>query len=235
MSSGLIGNVSTPLRLSPVHDALTELHPWLGEHVAMPVALDFGDQAAEMARAGALGLCDVSALLRIVVNGPAAAEFLVSQGVPTPQKVLHTVTTEGGSIVARTGTAEFFIEDGIRSDVVSRLQTALAGRPPGCYAVLRQDASFLLSGARAAEVLLETCAYDFRQPGDAVVVTRVAGVSCAILSREINHIPVFQFWLDPSFGTYLWETLLAIARDLHGHAVGAAVFFPEFMRTVPKP
>ena len=99
----------------------------------------------------------------------------------------------------------------------------------GAYRVVRQDASILLSGSRAAEVFLQTCGYDFRKPGDRLVMTRVAGVSCSILHRTINRLGTFQLWMDGSFGAYLWKTLLEIARELGGRPVGLACFFPELV------
>src|SRR5262249_11243393 len=95
---------------------------------------------------------------------------------------------------------------------------------PGVYRVLRQDASLLLSGSQATEVLLETCGYDFREASPKVVMTRVAVVSCSILPRTLNGFSVFQLWLDGTYGFYLWETLLPIVRELGGSPVGIACF-----------
>jgi hypothetical protein len=38
----------------------------------------------------------------------------------------------------------------------------------------------------------------------------------------------FRFWLDPSYGSYLWETLLEIVRDQGGDAIGFDALDPSF-------
>ena len=223
---------ATPTRLSPVHDTLAHLGPRWGDYRGMPIAAVCGDTAGEVALAGNLALCDVSALSRITVKGWGAAELLMSLGVSVPSKVLHTAPLQGGGLVVRTGAAEFFVEDGPEDTVTARVQAALGDGRAGCYPMVRQDASFLLSGWRASDVFRETCAYDFRKPVETLVMTRVAGVSSSILSRTMNQINAFQLWLDPSFGDYLWTALIEIVRDGRGDAIGAAVFFPELIRTV---
>lgn len=222
MSSTLADNSSTPLRLSPVHDALSHLNPRWSEMRGMPVAMDFGSPAQELANSAELGLCDVSFLPRMVLKGSEAASFLSSQNVAVPSQTLGVTKLDAGGLVVRSGSAEFLVEDGPQTNVVERLQAALGAGRAGCYSVLRQDASFLLSGKRAAEVFLETCGYDFRQPPETLVMTRVAGVSCSIVHRTFNQTGAFQLWLDPSYGEYLWETLLEVVRDLRGDAVGAS-------------
>ena len=39
--------------------------------------------------------------------------------------------------------------------------------------------------------------------------------------------PLLRIWCDGTFGPYLWETLLDIAREEGGRAVGLRKLFPE--------
>ena len=41
-----------------------------------------------------------------------------------------------------------------------------------------------------------------------------------ILRKDLGEIPVFRVWCDGSYGAYLWEQLLDIARTTGGAAVG---------------
>lgn len=220
-------STNTPIRLSPIHDELEHLHARFVAVAGMPAAVAFGDAAKEQTIAADLGLCDVSWLHRTTLKGPAAASVLASQQIAVPEKILDVGQLEGGGVIARTGGSEFFIEDGLRGGLVERITKAVQATPNGCYSVTRQDASFLLSGKRAAEVFLETCGYNFREPTKQIVFTRVVGVSCSILHRDYNGSGVFQLWLDGSYGGYLWETLLEIVKDLGGNAVGAAAFYHD--------
>lgn len=224
-----MSSIATPIRLSPVHDELLHLHAQFVDVGGMPVAASYVDPAQERAAAADLALCDVSFLSRVTLKGPAAASLLSSQQLTVPDKVLDVANLGGGGIVARTGGSEFFIEDGLNGKLADCLVSATHATT-GCYAVTRQDASFLLAGKRAPQVFLETCGYDFRQPPKQIVFTRVAGVSCSILHRDFNGNSVFQLWLDGSYGGYLWETLLEIVGELKGSAVGAAAFYHDLKK-----
>ncbi len=236
----------TPARLSPVHDQLDHLHPRWGALEGMPVALAIGGRTLEQERALArrLGLCDVSALHRSVIKGPGAAAFLEACGIAQalPADVLGVLPLRSGGLIARTGRAEFFLEEapgeGGQPNVVAQVVESLSSSPrPGVYTALRQEASFLLSGDRAPAVLLQTCGFDFRRTGPGpesgrdratvMVMTRVAGVSTWVVHRAVNGITVYQLWADGTYGPYLWETLLAITRESEGDAVGLSAFFPR--------
>jgi sarcosine oxidase subunit gamma len=204
----------------------------------------FGDRTveAEGALARTLGLCDYSALYRVGIKGEGATSFLEERGVANalPPDVLQVRPLKTGGLVARTGRTEYFLEDApgdsARPPVVPDLTKSLSyAPPPGVYLALREDASFLLCGARARAVLRQTCSYDFQRPasdrsGDGdqtslLIMTRVAGVSAWILDRMVSGHATYQLWVDATYAPYVWETLLHVARELGGDALGLSVFF----------
>jgi sarcosine oxidase subunit gamma len=252
--------------VSPLQPALLEgdplPHAQFAEVRGMSLPLQLAEPAEEQDFLRSVALADASFLPRVVVKGPNAATFLESQGVTIPTEVRVVGPLEGGGLIARTGSSEFFLEDGPTSNVVERIETALqAGhdkgsgvfggnsfdstaeshpakdsRPPhapmidrrGVYRVLRQDASLVIAGLRAGELLRHVCGYDFiTDPHDKLVFTQVAGVSCSLLRRELNGIPCLRLWTDGTYGLYIWRTLLEVAAELGGGAVGTALFFPE--------
>lgn len=240
--------VTTPVRLSPLHDAIEELHPTWGALDEMPVALHFGDAAAEKAQAAKLGLCDASAMPRTMLKGPGALDMLRGNRTSIPEKIFDIVPISATGFLARTGSTEFFIEDLPGSELLAHLSSVAAVRPGSVADVLRQDASILLSGTDAVDVLRETCNYEFHLPAadgatsngqqrswmvpaaashTGVVFTRIVGVSVMVLPRILNGVPVFQLWLDGTYGMYLWETLLEIVREHGGQPVGLATFYPS--------
>jgi len=230
-------------RLSPLHDALAHSHPTWGTLGGMPVALHFGtpgNAAMEAKQAATLGLCDVSALPRITLKGPGAKALLEQNHVTVPDGIFAVASSGAGGLSARTGGAEFFVEDGPSDTAVARIRKALAANPTSVYPVHRADAAILLSGTQAVDVLEQTCGVNFRSPeANKLVYTRVAGVACSILPRKLNNIAVFQLWMDGTYGLYLWETLLEIAADSEiakpqaalGAAVGVSCFFPNLSST----
>ncbi len=225
---------SAPERLSPVHEELERLQPRWGELGGMPVALSFGSAQPASGSAGNLALSDASAFLRLTVKGPAPEAFLAEQGLHAPKEIYAHAPLEHGGLLARTGGTEFFLEDEPRGVIVSALEAKLAAPRAGVCRVLREDASFLLGGSEVLQVLAETCAVDFRTSDSRMVFSRVAGVSCSILQRSIQGGPVFQLWLDGSFGPYLWHTLLEIVTEWRGGPAGLPHFFPELFIN-PKP
>lgn len=218
------------MRISPIYESLESLRPRWGDLAGMAVALDFGDPALEQSRAETLALADLSALPRLTVKGPRAAAFLTAQGLAVPETVYAVQPLPDGGLLIRTGGAEFFLEDGFRGSTVAATAQALGRGGSGVYPVLRQDASFALCGRLALEVLAQTCALNFQEIGEAFALTRIAGVSTGVYPRLLNGWPVYQLWTDGSYGPYLWEQLLTIARELDGGVIGIAGFLPEMSR-----
>ena len=219
-------NATDSIRRSPVHDCLEELSPkWIEIH-DMKVPLRFKDAATETDLKRELSICDLSCLPKLSVKGAECLAWLTQGGTRVPESVYGHSSLEEGGLVIRTDRQEVFLEDGPASHRVSELERELASHPLGVYLVRRQDASFVLTGARSNAVLRETGGFDFSKPAEAVVMTRVAGVSCMILPLQAAEAPSFRFWLDPSYAAYLWEALLEIVRDQGGDAIGLGAFMP---------
>jgi glycine cleavage system aminomethyltransferase T len=218
--------------VSPLHAALLDgealQHAQVRDLRGMAVPLQLGEAAHQQALLQSVALADVSFLPGVLVKGPLAAEFLQASGVQLPPDVLAVGALESGGLIARTGGSEFFLEDGPSSNVVEQIEAALQANPRGAYRVLRQDASLVIGGPRGGELLRHVCGYDFiTEPHDKLVFTSVAGVSCSMLRRTLNGIPVLRLWTDGTYGIYIWRTLLEIAVELGGGAVGTALFYPE--------
>ena len=174
-----------------------------------------------------LSLCDLSYLPKVSLKGPESLTWLAQAGIPVPENVYGCRSSADGGLVIRTDRQEVFLEDGPASQRVSEIERELSSHSVGVHLVRRQDASFQLTGVQSNGVLRETCGVDFSQPPDAVVMTRVAGVSCMVLPLQDKDTPAFRFWLDPSYGSYLWEALLEIVRDQGGDAIGLDTLIPR--------
>ena len=220
-------NATSGIRRSPVHDCLEELNPVWAEIHHMKVPLRFKDAVNETQLKTELSLCDLSCLPKMSVKGPESLAWLARAGIQVSEDLYDYRPLADAGLVIRTDRQEVFLEDGPASDRVSELERELTSHPPGVYLVRRQDASFLLTGFRSNAVLRETCGVDFSQPPDAVVMTRVAGVSCMVLPLQAGETPAFRFWLDPSYGSYLWEALLEIVHDQGGDAIGLGALYPS--------
>src|SRR5262245_35234606 len=112
-------------RYSPIHEALVPLRPRWIEIAGMPAPLAIAEPAAEIARAEVAGISDATAFARLTVRGPEAAALLAERGFDLPPAILDWRSIDDGGLVARTGAAEFFLEDGPAGDAVARIEGSL--------------------------------------------------------------------------------------------------------------
>ncbi len=218
--------MSPGLRRSPLHDLLVQDSPrQTSLHGMLAAAELHGDVDATLP----IMLTDVSCLPRMGVKGPQAEAWLRDQGISAPEGVNAWTRTADGVLVARLGRSEFFVEDGLGGAAVERTRTMLAPGP-GLYPVLRQDAALALAGQRLNDLLVQTCSVDFKSQAahePLVIMTSMIGVSVMVLWDRTQAGPLLRIWCDGTFGPYLWETLLGIAREEGGGAVGLRKFFPD--------
>ncbi len=168
-----------------------------------------------------LGIGDLSARRRCGCKGPGAAAWLTAQGLPIPPQPNAWLDLPAGGLIARLGRTEFMIEDGAGGDACARL--ALVAPTSGVYPVLRQDAELVLVGARSNELLLQTCSVDFASLDLATrpaVLTSMVGVGVTVIPEPAANSVRYRIWCDGTYGGYLWQTLVEVARDLGGAPVG---------------
>jgi sarcosine oxidase subunit gamma len=172
---------------------------------------------------------------RLGLKGPRAAEWLVAQGIDvpaTPNTWTHSdeAIAADALLVARLGTAEFFLEDGTAGTTLKRISPALGKYPPGVYPVLREDWTFRLRGERVHDVLGQVCNVNFAalsldsRPlimtlmiGVAVLVVPQSGVVGGQGAAAGRH---YRIWCDPTFGPYLGESLGAVVIECGGRYTG---------------
>ncbi len=210
------------MRASALHDLHLARVPdgagWIAA-AGMPMPAAFpneGDPAT-------LALADASHWQRAGVKGPGAAAFLEALGLPVPAQPNRWTPLPRGGLIARLGLTEFFIED---AGAIARL-IANAPATIGVYPVPRADTALVLTGRDANEVLLQTCNINFKaleRMAGQLALTSMAGVGVLIIPQHAksgaDDIPLYRIWCDPSYGPYLYRTLLGIVEELGGGPVG---------------
>jgi sarcosine oxidase subunit gamma len=181
---------------------------------------------------------------RFGLKGPRAAEWLEARGIVIPAApnqwtaaepaaarggatlsaiaVSAAVDTAAGDelLVARLGTAEFFLEDRAGAERVRGLESALDPPQPGVYPVLREDAAFSLAGLGSYEVLAQVCNVNFADlelASRPVIMTLMIGVAVLVVPQTVGAWPRFRIWCDPSFGPYLEESLGTVVTESGGN------------------
>lgn len=188
------------------------------------------DVEAEQVVMQSLGICDLSSLRKLGLKGRDSEVCLAAEGIEVPQGVFESCPLPYGGLVVRFGANEFFLEEGIGDATVRALAEQVDSHDGQVFRVEHQEATLLLTGLRAAEVLAQTCAINFDGVASRhVVFTRVAGVSCGILPDAVRGIPTYRIWVEPSYAIYLWETLIEISESLGGSVIGAACLYPELL------
>jgi sarcosine oxidase, subunit gamma len=172
---------------------------------------------------------------RLGLKGPRAADWLVMQGIDlpaTPNTWTHSEQAIAADVllVARLGTAEFFLEDGVAGTTLERISPALGENPPGVYPVLREDWAFRLGGERVHDVLAQVCNVNFAALSlDArpLIMTLMVGVAVLVVPQRVagggtDAAPErhYRLWCDPTFGPYLGESLGAVVIECGGSYTG---------------
>lgn len=214
--------MTQPMRTSPLANCLQALPGTWQEINKMSALMHLPN---DRIYANRIGLADLSFLTRFGVKGPQAAAWLTQQGILLPDRPNSWYALPAGGIVARLGVNEFLIEDSHQSQVASQLAQACQPPPAQVYPVLRQDVALALCGPAIHSLLRQTCNINFSalclidRP---LVLTSLIGVSVLIIPGERSGQPLYRLWCDSTFGPYLWHTLLSIAEELGGGAIGAA-------------
>ena len=218
------------VRTSPVEHLLDAVGTEWREVDDARVALRLGSIEQEQRALKTLALCDLSGLyVKLGVKGPAAAGWLDEQTAEVPQQVYETSLDQERCLAVRLGEDEFLYEGIQACATLNALEANLPTAPTGVYRVVREDATFLLVGGGAVDVLAETCGVELRNsPVGKVVLTRMAMVSAGVLPERRGDIPAFRLWVDCSYAVYLWEVLSEIVAEYDGRVIGVAALYPEY-------
>lgn len=215
-------------RQSPIHHWLEAREPDWRLVCDCSTAIRFQTDAAELAAMSSLGLCDLSYLTKLGVKGSVAESWLEEQDIAVPPAIYESRPLKSDGLIVRFATDEFFLESGIDGGFLAELSSRLDSRQDHVFRVEHQEATFLLTGSRATEVLAQTCGINFGEMAQRqVIFTRVAGVSCGVFPDSVREIETYRFWVDFSYAEYLWETLVEITESLDGNVIGAGCIFPE--------
>ena len=166
---------------------------------------------------------------RLGLKGPRAAEWLAANGIAvpmTPNTWTHSDHAPGPDalLVARLGTAEFFLEDGAAGTTLERISPSLEERPPGVYPVIREDWAFVLEGEGAREVLAQVCNVNFAAlslDSHPLVMTLMIGVAVLVVPQGEAERR-YRIWCDPTFGPYMSESLGAVVSECGGRYTGVS-------------
>jgi hypothetical protein len=201
-------------RISPFEPIWRERAASVRRHFDMEVPRRLVGEEEERARLARVAIVDASAVPRTLVKGKGSADVLARSGWSVPATFFEPVLCDQWSFVARTGTAEYWVEGG-RGLFAHREKT-------GGTVVLypRQEGSLLLRGPMVKSLLSEAASIPIDLSSATLHLTMLMRVSCALLPRPGLAEAAVQVWVDPTYALYLGEELESLAKELGGGMVG---------------
>ncbi len=163
---------------------------------------------------------------QIGCKGPNAAAWLAAAGIAVPAEPNSCrLAPDAGCelLVARLGSSEFFLEQAVAGETVSRIGAGIAASPPGVYPVLREDCGWILNGAEAEAMLAEVCNVNFAAldlSAHPLIMTLMVGVAVLIVPQAVAGERHYRFWCDPTYGPSLGETLQGVMVECGGTYLG---------------
>src|ERR1700692_384458 len=165
---------------------------------------------------------------RLGLKGPRAAQWLAANGIDspaTPNTWTNPAPADAAEalLVARLGSAEFFLEESVGT-TLKRIAPFLEGHPPGAYPVLREDWAFVLGGEGVHDVLAQVCNVNFAAlslDSRPLIMTLMIGVAVLVVPQSAaGGERSYRIWCDPTFGPYLGESLGAVVIECGGRYTG---------------
>lgn len=170
-------------------------------------------------------LVDFSPLQRWLVRGGQAIAWLAEHDIAVPEPYFRVNDLGDDSFVVRTGIAEFFLHDGRDGQLSERLGDIPGELVQGTRVVVRDDLEVVLGGEHASSLISELCSLDLASVENQFLLTRVAGIAAWLRVEEMGEQRYYRIGCDPSYGEYLFETLLNGIRECGGGLMGHEDFY----------
>jgi sarcosine oxidase subunit alpha len=215
---------------------LTPLHAWHIQHGAQTSVIDdwervlaYGDSQAEISASNSVGICDVTPLSKIDVQGKRSGEILQElAGVPMPGvggcASLRLENYVKQVYVARLTSDRYMVlaSGGLREELYSRI--AKAAQSQGCVHATDMTSAYAaiqLAGPMTMAVLkkLWSAPIDQIQP-ERCMQTTSARVWSLLIHHEARQGSAWLLLVSRDFGEYAWESLLAAGQEFGIRPVG---------------
>jgi len=177
----------------------------------------------------ALRFTSPGAASRFGLKGRGAAIWLAAHALPVPEAPNTWAgagpADDAGILVARLGAAEFFLEEAAAGSALRGIDPGSTPPGSGVYPVLREDAAYSLSGQGASDVLAQVCNVNFADLNldpHPVIMTSMIGVSVLVIPQDSGSERIYRIWCDPTFGTYLGESLRMVVSECGGNNMGVS-------------
>ena len=216
----------TPKRLTAMHHLHLAAGAAMVEEAGWSRPARYADPEAERARLRAsVGICDVSPLLKVSVQGDGLETALPElEGVAAGRLVRRT----GGAVTARLAPDEaVVISPPAPSGADASSMLSVDGADVHAIDITSGMAGAAVMGPAAERALASLTDLDLSCrafPDMACAQTRFAEVYGLLLRLDADGLPAYQLYFSRDFGQYMWEALVEAAHHLGGAPVGIEAF-----------
>lgn len=219
---------------------LTPIHHWHSRHGAQITSvagwkqvLAYGDQLGEVqASRSSVGLCDVTSMVKIDMQGKHAAGTLstwLGNASPAARTCVSASLSEQGlgRVYVVRLTSDRYIVLGAPQDRLRLVERFSAEtRETGCVHVTDVTSAYAamnVVGPKTLDLLkrLGPAEVDVLQP-DQCLQASIARVTSIVIHRDLGSLPACLLMVPRDYGEYVWECILHAGHDLGIRPFGLA-------------
>lgn len=220
--------VRHPVRLSPV---TARSATWV-EREGWRIAETFTSVEAEAAAVRhSVGLSDLSARGKVLVQGREAVPALQKALGSAPSQPGKVVTTEGDGLLACLTREEWYLTTPVGGEARALERVTAAVAAAGVYAhvtdLTHANGALMLAGPQSGAVLAKLCGLDFHPSkfgNHTAAPSGLAKVSALVIRDDLSSgtVPAYQIHVNRSETDYLWMAVFDAAGEFGVQAVGFA-------------
>jgi sarcosine oxidase subunit gamma len=204
----------------------------LAERAGWQIAERFSSPEAEAdgARRGA-GICDLSAIGKVLIQGSEAAAALQAAFGAAPARVGELAVVEGG-LLACLSFEDWYLTAPVGGEGAAIERFEAAARQAGAQGLAHAtdlthgNAAVLLAGPKGRDALVKVCGLDFHDsafPDRSAAQSSVARLHTILLRHDLpGGLPAYQLHVSRSEAEYLWGVLADAISEFGGQPFGAA-------------
>ena len=230
-------NVAVPERRTAMYHAQLPLGAVMALADGWQLPSSYGDVSQEAAwLRDTVGVSDISPLGKLRVVGADASELVGALAPRAAELAVGSVgesaspLERGGKLLAARLTADEFLLL-TPTGVAPAAMDAMLGHDASCAHVV--DITSGLSGVsiigpaspRLLKGITEVDVSPRAMPDLTCAQARFAEIQGTLLRRDTHGVPIYQLYTAREFGEYLWEAIIAAARDEGGGPVGTEALF----------
>ena len=216
-----------PIKLSPIAASGATMVERAGWRIAEKYSLPEAEAAAARK---SVGLADLSAAGKVLIQGREAPAALQAAFGAAPGRVGEVAAVKGG-LLACLAFEDWYLTAPIGGEARALEAVNQAISAAGVFAhatdLTHANAALLLAGPNSRDVLPKICGLDFHPsvfPNRTAAQSSVARVHTIIIRDDLQggSLPAYQLHISRSEAAYLWEALADAASEFGGQPIGAS-------------